>query len=106
MRYQLSNGERGKDSRKDAKQPARLENRGPKGTSSQVRHRILATRNQPRRLSSSKRKKDHSSSGQTHQGGIRQAVSGPARRFRMTQQALDQYPFQVRPLTKDEGGGY
>jgi antitoxin HicB len=24
----------------------------------------------------------------------------------MTQQALDQYPFQVRPLTKDEGGGY
>jgi len=27
-------------------------------------------------------------------------------RIRVTKQLLEQYPFQVRPLTEEEGGGY
>jgi hypothetical protein len=42
MRYQLSNGERGKNSRKNAKQSPRLENRGSAGIGGEVRHKILA----------------------------------------------------------------
>src|SRR6267378_1471703 len=102
MRYQLSNGERGEDSRKDAKQPARLENRGPKGTGRKVRNRTSPARDKSRNISSSRR--GHSRSrGETDQAGLYQKVRRPDRqdrRIRVTKQLMEQYPFQVRPLTE------
>ncbi len=109
MRYQLLNGERGKDPRKNAKQPARLEDRGPQGSCHKVRNRVSPEWDKSRRLQSSGRRKGVSSSGETDFTHLDQTISSPARqngRIRVTRKLLEQYPFQIRPLTEEEGGGY
>src|SRR5690242_8377107 len=108
MRYQLLSGERGKDPRKNAKQPARLENRGPKGSSRKVRNRSSAAGHQSRNISSPGRGRSRAGR-EADQAGLHQKVRRPDRqdsRFRVTKQLLEQYPFQVRPLAQEEGGGY
>src|SRR6266849_3418237 len=108
MRYQLLNGERGKDSRKNAKQPARLENRRSQGTSHKVRNRTSPAGDESRDVSSSRRGRSRSS-GEADQVGLHQKIRRPDRQdsqIRVTKQLLEQYPFQVRLLSEDDGGGY
>jgi len=108
MRYPLMNGERGKNPRKNAKQPARLENRGPQGSSQKVRNRVSPAGDKSCDISSSRRGRRRSSS-EAGQAGLHQNVRRADRqdsRIRVTKQLLEQYPFQIRPLTEEEGGGY
>src|SRR5258707_10390988 len=109
MRYHDTDGERQKNTQGDAEQSARLEDRRSKGPGSKVRNRISPAGDKSRGLSSSGRRSANGSSREADQAVLHQAVRSHARQgggIRVTKQLLGQYPFQIRPLTVDEGGGY
>src|ERR1051325_1048327 len=109
MRYQRTDGKRGQDTPSHAEQSARLENRRSEGSSHKVRNRISPAGDKSRDVSRSVRQGRRGSSGETNQTSLRQKVRGADRqvgRVRVTKKVLEQYPFQVRLLTEEEGGGY
>src|SRR6185436_432768 len=106
MRYQHTDGQRRQNTPSHAEQSARLEDRRSKDPGGKVRNRVSPEGDQSRDISSPRRR---TGNGSRREAVLHQAVRRDARqggRSRVTKQVLERYPFQIRPLTVDEGGGY
>ncbi len=109
MRYPRTDGKRRKNTQRHAEQSARLEDRRSKDPGTKIRNRVSAAGDKSRDISSSGRRNGNGTSREADQAFLYQAVRSHARQgggIRVTKQVLERYPFQVRPLTVDEGGGY
>src|SRR5207245_874856 len=109
MRYPRRDGKRRQDTSSHAEQSARLENRRSKGSSHKVRNRISPAGDESRDVSQSGRRGRRGSGFEANQTSVRQKVRGADRQLgqvRVTKKLLEQYPFQIRLLTEEEGGGY